>query len=131
MGVSRKQSTSNFPKNKHFLPPDTHTYVCLSGDKKCSFFGKFGVPRFLETPVLRLAFLPYYRRTFQGKPPSTIFTFIQKPPQKDSIVLIHKRLLNPFQFSVTFHIETSHFFGRAKQVNGFYMKRNTGLKSVN
>ena len=24
MGVSRKQSTSNFPKNKDFLPPDTH-----------------------------------------------------------------------------------------------------------
>ena len=24
-GVSRKQSTPKFPKNKHFLPPDTHT----------------------------------------------------------------------------------------------------------
>ena len=23
-GVSRKQSTPNFPKNEHFLPPDTH-----------------------------------------------------------------------------------------------------------
>ena len=23
--VSRKQSTPNFPKNEHFLPPDTHT----------------------------------------------------------------------------------------------------------
>ena len=27
----RKQSTTNFPKSKHFLPPDTHTYVCVSG----------------------------------------------------------------------------------------------------
>ena len=27
MGVSREQSTSNCPKNEHFLPPDTHTYV--------------------------------------------------------------------------------------------------------
>ena len=26
MGVSRKQSTPNFPKNKHFLPPDTHIF---------------------------------------------------------------------------------------------------------
>ena len=26
-GVSRKGSTSNFPKNAHFLPLDTHTYV--------------------------------------------------------------------------------------------------------
>ena len=32
MGVSRKQSTPNFPKNEHFLPLDTHTYV--SGGKK-------------------------------------------------------------------------------------------------
>ena len=29
MGVSRKQSTSNFPKNEHFLPPDMHMYVCV------------------------------------------------------------------------------------------------------
>ena len=27
--VSRKQSTPKFPKNKHFLRPDTHTYVCV------------------------------------------------------------------------------------------------------
>ena len=26
-GVSRKQSTPKFPKNKHFLPPDTHTFL--------------------------------------------------------------------------------------------------------
>ena len=37
-------------------------YVCVSEDKECSFFGKFGVLCFLETPVLRFAFLPYYRR---------------------------------------------------------------------
>ena len=37
-GVARKQSTPNFPKNEHFLPPDTHMYVCVSECKKCSFF---------------------------------------------------------------------------------------------
>ena len=36
---------------------------CVSGGKKCSFFGKFGVLCFLETPVLRFTLLPYYRRT--------------------------------------------------------------------
>ena len=36
---------------------------CVSGGKKCSFFGKFGVLCFLETPVLRFALLPYYRRS--------------------------------------------------------------------
>ena len=51
-----------FPKNKHFLPPDTHTYVRVSGDKKGLFFGNFGMLCFLETPVLRSVILSYYRR---------------------------------------------------------------------
>ena len=50
MNVSRKQSLSNFPKNEYFLPPHAHMYVCVSGGKKC-----------FEAPVLRFAFLPYYR----------------------------------------------------------------------
>ena len=36
--------------------------VCVSGGKKCLFFGKFGVLCFLETPVLRFANLPHNRR---------------------------------------------------------------------
>ena len=59
-GVSRKQSTPNFPKKRTFLTTDMHTDVCVSGDKKCSFFGKLGVLSFLETLVLRFALLPYY-----------------------------------------------------------------------
>ena len=39
--------------------------------------------------------------------------------------------INPFQPNVLFHIETSHLFCRLKQMTGFYMKRNTGLKYVN
>ena len=39
-----------------------HTYVCVSGGKKFSFFGKFGVLCFLVTPVLKFALLPYCRR---------------------------------------------------------------------
>ena len=37
-------------------------HVCVSGNKKCLFFGKFGGLCFLVTPVLRFALLPYYRR---------------------------------------------------------------------
>ena len=48
-------------EKRTFLAPDTHT-VCVSRGKKCSFFGKFDVLYFLETPVLRFALLPYYRR---------------------------------------------------------------------
>ena len=62
-GVSRKQSTPNFQKNKHFLRPDTRTYVCISGGKKCLFFGKFDmICFFFETAVLGFALLPYYWR---------------------------------------------------------------------
>ena len=32
-----------FRKNEHLLPPDTQTYVCVSGNKKCLFFEIFGV----------------------------------------------------------------------------------------
>ena len=52
MGVSRKQGTPIFAKNKYFLPPDTHTYVYVSGGKKCSFFVKFGAFCFFKIPVL-------------------------------------------------------------------------------
>ena len=50
--------------------------MCISGGKKCSFFGKFGVLCFLVTPVLRLAHLPYYRRigSVMGKPGPTTNT---------------------------------------------------------
>ena len=42
------------------------TYVCVSGRKKCLFSGKFGILCFFETPVLRFALLPYYRRFVRG-----------------------------------------------------------------
>ena len=66
-GISKRVFQENierqiFQKTNISYPPDTHTYVCVSGDKKCLFFGKFDVLRFLETPILRFALLPYYRR---------------------------------------------------------------------
>ena len=48
-------------KRKFFTQWYAHVYVCIRS-KKCSFFGKFGVLCFLETPVLKFALLPYYRR---------------------------------------------------------------------
>ena len=43
----------------YFLPG---LYVCVSGGKKCLFFGNFSVLCFLETSVLRFTLLPYYQR---------------------------------------------------------------------
>ena len=39
--------------------------MCVSGVKKSSFFGKFGVLCILETPVLRFTLLAYYRQTIE------------------------------------------------------------------
>ena len=40
----------------------SNKHVSVSGGKKCSFFGKFGVLCFLETPTLRFVLLPYCLR---------------------------------------------------------------------
>ena len=50
--VLQENKAHHFPKNEHFLPSDTHTYICVSGGKKSSFLGKFGVTCFLVTPIL-------------------------------------------------------------------------------
>ena len=55
-GVSRQQNTPSFPKNEHFLPPDTHTHVCISDSKKYLLFGKFGGFVFLNYPFWNLPF---------------------------------------------------------------------------
>ena len=34
-GCYQKTKHVKFPKNKHFIPPDTHMCVCVSGGKKC------------------------------------------------------------------------------------------------
>ena len=42
--INHLERTQNFPKKKkHFLPPDTHPYMCVPRGKKCYFFGKFQV----------------------------------------------------------------------------------------
>ena len=53
-------------KNKHFLPPDTYTYMCVLGGKKYLFFVKFGVLCFLVTFVLRFALLLYCGQIYKN-----------------------------------------------------------------
>ena len=59
-GESEKRVPQESKARQNF--PKTNTYVCVSGGKKCLFFGNFGVLCFLEAPVFRFALLPYYRR---------------------------------------------------------------------
>ena len=83
------KASPNFPKKEHLLPTDTDTDVCVSGTKKCSFFGKFGVLCFLKTPVLRFVFLYYYRRL---RIPSKIYdgAFFQNSSQLLAFNYFHK-----------------------------------------
>ena len=37
----RRKYAKISPKTNISYPPDTHTYVCVSESKKCSFFGQF------------------------------------------------------------------------------------------
>ena len=62
--VSQEKKARQIFRKTNISHPLIHTptCVCVSGGKKCSFFGKFGVLCFLEIPVLRFALLPYYRR---------------------------------------------------------------------
>ena len=41
LGIIHFVTTQHFPKNQHFLPPHTHTCLCVSGGKKRWFFGRF------------------------------------------------------------------------------------------
>ena len=52
-GCYKKTKQTKFSKNEHFLPPHTHTHVCISAGKKCSFFRKFSVLCFLFYHLLR------------------------------------------------------------------------------
>ena len=49
-GRFKKTKHAKFSAKKRFLPLDTHTYVCVSGGKKCLLFGKFGEFCFLKHP---------------------------------------------------------------------------------
>ena len=40
MGTLHLARMQNLPKNLHFLPPNTYTYVHVSRSKKYKFFGK-------------------------------------------------------------------------------------------
>ena len=40
-GIIHLLRSPNFCEKLTFLLPDTHTYLCVSGVKKCQFFGKF------------------------------------------------------------------------------------------
>ena len=63
-GCFKKTKHAKYSEKRTFLAPFNISYVrVLSGGKKCSFFGKFVVLCFFETPILRFALLPYYQRT--------------------------------------------------------------------
>ena len=58
-GFFKKTKHVKLVKNKHFLSPDTYTYVCVSGVQKRLFSRKiWRALFFVETPVLRFTLLP-------------------------------------------------------------------------
>ena len=96
-GVSRKQSTPRFPKNEHFLPPDTHTYVYISGGGGVRNLC-FSENLFSWNTRLKTALLPYYRQNYKKvilqkiiikvSPNYTVTFFLQK--QKNNFKNIYE-----------------------------------------
>ena len=56
LGIIHLVRRQIFLKNYYFLPPDMHTFVCVSGGKKCQFFGKFCVRTKWMIPCLLIQF---------------------------------------------------------------------------
>ena len=75
-GCFKKKSTQSFPKNEHFLPPDTHTYVCVWRGKKCLFFRKFGVLFSLKHPFWDSHFCFITHDIFQIYTRSSFFHYL-------------------------------------------------------
>ena len=100
--LQESEASPNFPKNEHFLSPDTHMCVCVSEGKKCSFFGKFGALRFLVIPVLR-----FITDEFSF----SIFIYVH----------FHKvNIINSLNAKSCHHIETSQLICKANQLSVFY-----------
>ena len=58
-------------ENWYFVPPDTHTYVCVSGDKKCCFSEDFAyvLNEWFRSPVKGSEFEPtlsHFDQIFTG-----------------------------------------------------------------
>ena len=62
-GCFKKTKLPKFSEKQTFLTPWYAQEGMRIWGKKCSFFGKFGVLCFLETPVLTSCLLAYYRRS--------------------------------------------------------------------
>ena len=60
--AERQISNRVFQETKRAKFSKKRTFLTVSGGKKFSFFGKFDVLCFLETPALRFTLLPYYQR---------------------------------------------------------------------
>ena len=67
---------------------------------------------------------PYNFKFFKG-----CFPQILLGPFLNTLIQMSQHL-NQFQPRVAFHIKTSHLFCSTKQMTGFYMKLNSGLKWV-
>ena len=112
---SRKQSTPNFPKTKiSYSLIRTRTYVCVSGGKKCSIFGKFDVLCFLETPVwiYQRPMTELFNKIVKKAPPwmwetREIFVIMHSARARITILLVTLRISWPIALRPSFLMFTA------------------------
>ena len=96
--VSRKQSTPNFPKNEHFLPPDTHT-CAYQGVRNLRFLENLACFVFLKHPFWDLSFCLITHELWQYKIMKHLLDNSNQP------------LPSNFHLKYSFHLPSSGFSG--------------------
>ena len=134
-GCFKKTKHAKFPDKRTFLTCwYAHTYVCVSGGKKYSFFGKFGVLCFLETPVLRFALLPYYRQNEIRKITnccSEKFWKFSKDISSGSLYLILQKIGRPVGEGLTcLQQQTLICFSNAKWNSGWIFLKKISVRTT-
>ena len=83
---------AKFSEKLKFLPPDTHTFVCGSGGKKCLFFGKCCVrTKWMILQILKDNHLLYNYNSSKGNRESALLrTSLSRAASRLSIILILK-----------------------------------------
>ena len=100
--------------------------ICSTNCSLCQTSFRASLSKVLPEAVARKLFFKVYRET-----PQWSFFSEVKDLGKDSntySLLLLVIYINPFQFGIAFHPETSHLFYIAKPLTDFYMKYITGLK---
>ena len=96
----KKTKHVKFSEKRSFFTP---WHACISGGKKWSFFGKFDLLCFLETPFLRFTLLPYYRQNVRHHTSWRTYLHPLKSHKSRSSYQFHKAVCCHWNLLISHH----------------------------